>query len=92
MRGEKINFLYDQIVDRTNAIKLKNLTVGMKISIMSDTMFKAMFYSENRIQYSCKFLSYFLNISYDTLLQTLTLNKNELDKFFEMIRDNVLTM
>ena len=42
-----------------------------------------MFQNENRIKYSCKLLSYYLNISYKELLENLRLSKNELDKEYE---------
>ena len=38
-----------------------------KPSIMSDTMFKTMFYNDNRIKYGAKFLSYYLDITYEEL-------------------------
>lgn len=47
---------------------------------MSDTMFKTMFFNQNRIKYSCKLFSYFLEVSYEELLKNLKLVKNELDK------------
>ncbi len=42
-----------------------------------------MFQNENRIKYSCKLLSYYLNISYKELLENLRLSENELDKEYE---------
>ena len=39
-----------------------------------------MFYNTNRLKYSCKLLSYYLNIPYEELLKSLSLGKNELDK------------
>lgn len=47
-------------------------------------MFKAMFQNENRIKYSCKLLSYLLDIPYAELLKTLRLGKNEMDKKLEI--------
>jgi len=43
-------------------------------------MFKTMFFNENRLKYSTKFLSYYLDISYEELLKNIKLNKNEHDK------------
>ena len=39
-----------------------------------------MIYNTNRLKYSCKLLSYYLNIPYEELLKSLSLGKNELDK------------
>lgn len=80
LKGMDKTILYQYPIDKTYSIHLKERKNGTKISILSDTMFKAMFYDENRIKYSCKFLSYFLNITYEQLLSTLKLSKNELDK------------
>ncbi len=43
-------------------------------------MLKAMFQNENRIKYSAKFLSYFIDVSYEVILKNIVLGKNELDK------------
>ena len=55
----------------------KPLEEGEKISILSDSMFKTMFQNENRLKYSCKFLSYFLDATYEELLDNIHLAKNE---------------
>ena len=39
-----------------------------------------MFQNENRIKYSAKFLSYFIDVSYEAILKNIVLGKNELDK------------
>lgn len=43
-------------------------------------MFKTMFFNENRLKYSAKFLSYYLDVSYEELLKNIKLSKNEHDK------------
>ena len=43
-------------------------------------MLKAMFQNENRIKYSAKFLSYFIDVDYEVILNNIELGKNELDK------------
>ena len=58
----------------------KPLEEGEKISILSDSMFKTMFQNENRLKFSCKFLSYFLDTTYEELLDNIHLAKNESDK------------
>lgn len=75
-----IKRLYDYRVSKKYAVELGPLQEGEKISLMSDSMFKTMFFNENRMKYSCKFLSYFLDVSYEKLLQNIRLIKNELDK------------
>ena len=80
LRKDNYKLLYDFDVDKTYSIKLGKIKKGQKISILSDTMLKAMFQNSNRIKYSVKFLSYFLDISYDELLKNIHLGKNELDK------------
>ena len=43
-------------------------------------MLKAMFQNENRLKYSAKFLSYFIDLDYEVILENIYLAKNELDK------------
>lgn len=78
-----IDLLYSREINREYAIKLETLKEGEKISIISDTMFKTMFQNENRLKYSCKLLSYYLDLSYEELLENVHLAKNEIDKKFE---------
>lgn len=80
IKEENKKMLYEDEVTKEYSVKFEKRKKGMKISILSDPMFKAMFYQENRIKYSCKFLSYFLDISYEKLLEILKLGKGELDK------------
>ena len=69
--------LYELGVTRENIVELKRkITKGEKISILSDTMFSAMFQNENRIKYSAKFLSYFIDVSYEDLLKNIKLSNN----------------
>ena len=63
-----------------DAVVLDSINEGEKISILSDSMLKTMFQNENRIKYSAKFISYFLDVSYEELLKNIHLSKNELDK------------
>ena len=60
--------------------KLEDLGDNEKPSILSNTMFKTMFYNTKRIKYSAKLLSYYLDISYEELLNNIKLVKSELDK------------
>ena len=77
---EDIHKLYDRNRIRNNYLKIDNHTSREKISILFDGMWKAMIYNTNRLKYSCKLLSYYLNIPYEELLKSLSLGKNELDK------------
>ena len=82
-RNYVTDLLYDKSVNMKYAVKLEKLKEGEKISIMSDSMFKAMLQNENRIKYSCKLISYYLDIEYEELLKVLQLGKNEFDKKIE---------
>ena len=80
LRNQKLTFLYDSKVRRGYRIELHKRKEGEKLSIVSDTMFKAMFQNEKRLMYSCYLLSCLLDISYEELQNNLELSKNELDK------------
>ena len=80
IKNYPIQLLYEQKVNTEYKVEIHSLKEGEKPSIMSDTMFKTMFFNQNRIKYSCKFFSYFLEVSYEDLLMNLKLVKNELDK------------
>ena len=84
IRGYEFKTLHDLELDSEYVLKLsRDIRKGQKISILSDTMLKAMFQNENRIKYSAKFLSYFIDVSYEELLKNIKLAKNELDKIDE---------
>ncbi len=80
LRNYNKSELYDYDIVKENKIELNKRKEGEKLSIVSDSMFKAIFQNSNRIEYSVKFLSYFLDISYEELLEKIVLYKNELDK------------
>ena len=80
IKGYKFKTLHDLELDNEYVLKLsRNIKKGQKISILSDTMLKAMFQNENRIKYSAKFLSYFIDVEYEDILNNICLAKNELD-------------
>ena len=85
-----IHTLYEQKVSTEYKVEITSLKEGEKPSIMSDTMFKTMFFNQNRIKYSCKLFSYFLEVSYEELLKNLKLVKNELDKERKRDRKSVV--
>ena len=78
--GDNSKELYNLKISKLNKVELTKIKEGEKISIVSDSMFKTMFQNEKRKKYSCKFLSYFIDVSYEDLLKNLHLEKNELDK------------
>ena len=49
-------------------------------------MLKAMFQNENRIKYSAKFISYFIDVDYEVILNNIKLGNNEIDKEKEFDR------
>ena len=66
--------------DDNNIIKIRKLRKGEKVSIVSDVMFKTMFQNSSRMKYSAKLISYFVDVSYEELLEKLRLTQNEFDK------------
>ena len=51
-----------------------------KMSAVSDSFFKALFLHDERLEYSAKLFSYFLDCSYEYLKENLRLEKNILNK------------
>jgi len=56
------------------------MTEDEKISIMADVMFKTLFCNSERLYFGAKFLSYFINYSYEDILKNIKLTKAELNK------------
>jgi len=83
LKDDSYELLYNKKIDKEYSVDLGKLNKGEKASILSDTMFKTMFQNSNRLKYSCKFLSYYLDISYEELLGNIKLVKNEIDKKYE---------
>ena len=83
IRNYNEKLLYALKASKKNSVEITKLKKGEKASILSDSMFKAMFLNSKRIKYSAKFLSYYLDISYEDLLKNIKLTKNELDKDFK---------
>jgi predicted transposase/invertase (TIGR01784 family) len=65
--------------DKKLILKLRELGEGEKVSIISDVMFKTMFQNSKRIKYSAKLISYFIDVSYEKLLNNLRLVQNDFD-------------
>ena len=86
IKDYKMIKLYDKKESHKDSIPLDSLKEGEKISILSDSMMKTMFQNEERIKYSVKLLSYYLDISYEELLKNIYLVKNELDKKNEPLK------
>ena len=94
IKNNHTTFLKDHpLISKTDpdykyTIKLKHLddmNENEKISIFSDSMFKTMMTNSTRKTYSCKLLSYILDVPYEVLLKELTFGNNELDK--KKVRD-----
>ena len=84
IRGYNPKSLHDLNLSKEYVLELpRYIKKGQKISILSDTMLKAMFQNENRLKYSAKFLSYFIDLDYEVILKNIYLAKNELDKVKE---------
>ena len=81
VRGDKPNLLYDRRIIKEHAIEYRSLSnEKTKASIMSDVMFKTMLQNNERLKYSARFISYYLDIEEEELLKNIKLVKNELDK------------
>lgn len=80
VKEKDLKHLHDLECSHKDSIQLEEKKEGEKLSILSDSMMKTMFQNENRLKYSAKLLSYFLDVSYEELLQNIHLSKNELDK------------
>ncbi len=87
IKNNHTTFLKDRsLISKTDpdykyTIKLKHLddmNENEKISIFSDSMFKTMMTNSTRKKYSCKLLSYILEVPYEVLLKELTFGNNEL--------------
>ena len=72
--------LDDLTESKENAIRQTTIDSTKKMSVISDVMWKTMFQNTNRLKYSCKLISYFVDISYEYLLDHLKLASNEFNK------------
>ena len=78
-------YLYEMGVSNEFRLYLKkweDLGENEKPSILSNTMFKTMLYNTKRLKYSAKLISYFIDVTYEELLSSMKLVKNELDKYY----------
>lgn len=80
IRNYKPKCIYDLTLSNKYAVEINKLKEGQKASIVSDTMFRTMFQNKNRIKYSVKLLSCILDVSYEELLKSIRLYKNDVDK------------
>ena len=79
----KYDYLFDHKVDKDRKIYLldtENLNESKKISALSDVMFKTLYYNDERLEYSAKLLSYFVDVPYEKLKKNLKLDKELLNK------------
>ena len=81
LRNYHVKNLYDLQKKKEFVLEISKLedikSSGGKPSILSNTMFKTMFYNSNRLKYSAKLISDYIEISYDELIKNIKLEKNE---------------
>ena len=80
LKGEIYQELYELERDKEQVFSIKELNKGEKASLLSDIMFKSMFQNDERIRYSCRLLSHFLDMDYEELLSKIKLVKNDVNK------------
>lgn len=79
-KNNKVKFLYDYPLGKDNILKLEDIKEIDKISIISDTMFHAMFNNPKRLMYSAYLISLFLDIEYEILLKNMRLTSTDVPK------------
>lgn len=62
------------------SVKFEKLEDGKKIFLMNDNMFKTMFVNSNNVKYGAKLISYFVDSSYEELLNSIEIKNVETDK------------
>ena len=67
VKEKDLKHLHDLELSYDGKVELTKIKKGEKISILSDSMMKTMLQNENRLKYSAKLLSYFLDVSYEEL-------------------------
>ncbi len=77
LKDSNLNLENVKNISRHSKIKLKKLREGLKISMISDTMFHTLFQREEYIKFPCKLLSYIIDLSYEELLECLSFSKTE---------------
>ena len=83
LRDTNCDYLFDHKVNKDRKIYLLdtvNLDESKKISALSDVMFKTLYYNDERLDYSAKLLSYFVDVPFEKLKKNLKLNKELLNK------------
>lgn len=70
----------------------ERLTEGKKMSILSDSMFRAMFGNIERIKYSAKLISYIIDLSYEEVLENIMPCNTVLDKNKVRIKDVIMLL
>ena len=101
LKNYNLDFLVSHPVDDTFRIKTikadkleKYIIVDgkkkylYKMSAVSDSFFKALFLHDERLEYSAKLFSYFLDCSYEYLKENLKLEKNIFNKEQESDKAN----
>ena len=79
LTGNKLALL-DKSVSNDMAYKLKTRHKGYRIPLVSDVMFRTMFFNENRKKYACYLIALLLNQDYNEMLENTTLIKPTVDE------------
>ena len=101
LKGYDLDYIVDHPVDLTFKIRTIDsdklaeyiMVDGKKkylykMSAVSDSFFKALFLHDERLEYSAKLFSYFLDCSYEYLKENLRLEKNTFNKEQESDKEN----
>ena len=72
--------LLDKSVSNDMAYKLKTRHKGYRIPLVSDVMFRTMFFNESRKKYGCYLIALLLNQDYNEIFENTTLIKPTVDE------------
>ena len=79
LTGNKLALL-DKSVSNDMAYKLKTRHKGYRIPLVSDVMFRTMFFNESRKKYGCYLIALLLNQDYNEIFENTTLIKPTVDE------------
>ena len=70
----------DKAMSEKNAYELEDRYKGYKIPIVSDAMFRTMFYNESRKKYGCYLIALLLKKDFNEIYNNTTLIKANIDE------------
>ena len=79
LTGNKVALL-DKSVSNDMAYVLKEMHKGYRIPLVSDVMFRTMFFNESRKKYGCYLIALLLNQDYNEVFENTTLIKPTIDE------------